>query len=110
MDSFDIIWQLLNPKVQYANRKQACYRLWLSFSEDKRNRIIARIKDKLTKGKFVDYNPYFAILKNSQEQMLIMSFDDYYAKYNTTEERDGWKMVKPEKAGDPPVYYMKQAG
>ena len=35
-----------------------------------------------------------------------MSYAAYYAKYGTTEERDGWKMVKPQKPGDPPVYYV----
>lgn len=95
MDSFDIIWQLLNPQAQYANRKRACYDLWQSFSEDKRNRIIAAIKDKLVKGKFVDYNPYFAIKRHSQEQVQTLSYADYYAKYGTTEERDGWKMENP---------------
>ena len=36
-----------------------------------------------------------------------MSFNEYYKQHGTTEERDGWKMVKPQKAGDPPVYYVK---
>ena len=107
MDSFDLIWQILNPQAQYANRKRACYDMWQSFTPDKRQRIIDTIKDKLAKGKFVDYNPYFAIKRNSQEQTQILSFNDYYAKYGTTEPRDGWKMVKPEKPGDPPVHYIK---
>jgi len=109
MDSFDFIWQLLNPQAQYANRKRACYEMWQSFSEDKREHISRVIKDKLAKGKFVDYNPYFAIKRNSQEQvqMQTLSFNEYYNRFGTTEERDGWKMVKPQKAGDPPVYYVK---
>ena len=47
--------------------------------------------------KFVDYNPYFAIMKNSQlmSQRQEMSFNDYYAKYGTTEPRDGWHMENP---------------
>lgn len=105
MDSFDLIWQLLNPQAQYANRKRACYDMWQSFSEDKRNRIIEAIKDKQAKGKFVDYNPYFAIKRNSQEQMQTLSFNEYYTRFGTTEERDGWKMANP--TGNK-VIYVKQ--
>ena len=106
MDSFDLIWQLLNPQAQYANRKRACYDMWLSFSKDKRERIINVIKDKLAKGKFVDYNPYFAIKKNSQEQIQILSFRDYYAKFGTTEECNGWqRQFLPEKQT---TIYVKQ--
>ena len=36
-----------------------------------------------------------------------MDFNDYYIKYGTSEERDGWKMVTPKKAGDPAVHYVK---
>ena len=64
----------------------------------------------MSRGEFVNQNPYFAIEDNSREarpKRLTMSYNDYYAKYGTTEERDGWKMIKPEKAGDPPVYYVK---
>lgn len=108
MDSFDLIWQLLSPKIEYANRKRACYNLWQSFSEDKKTAVFNTIKDKKGKGLFVDYNPYFAILKNSQlmSPKQVMSFDAYYDKFHTTEEREGWQMVKPKKQGDPPVHYV----
>ena len=95
MDSFDLIWQLLNPQAIYANRKRACYDMWQSFSEDKKEQIITTIKDKMAKGKFVDYNPYFAIKRNSQQQLQTLSFADYYARFNTTEEQGGWHMQNP---------------
>lgn len=97
MDSFDLIWQLLNPQAQYANRKRACYNLWQSFSEDKKKAVFNAIKDKKKKGLFVDYNPYFAIMKNSQlmSQRQVLSYADYYARFGTTEERDGWHMENP---------------
>ena len=92
MDSFDLIWQLLSPKIEYANRKRACYNLWQSFSEDKKKTVFNAIKDKKAKGLFVDYNPYFAIMKNSQlmSQRQVLSYADYYARFGTTEPRDGW--------------------
>ena len=97
MDSFDLIWQLLNPQAQYANRKRACYDMWQSFSEEKKKAVFNAIKDKLAKGKFVDYNPYFAIKKNSQLmlQRQVLSYADYYARFGTTEPRDGWHMENP---------------
>ncbi len=105
MDSFDLIWQLLNPQAIYANRKRACYDMWQQFPPDKRERIIETVKDKLAKGKFVDYNPYFAIMKNSQQQTRTLSFNDYYARYKTTEETDGWHMANPTGQR---VIYVKQ--
>ena len=62
-DSFDYIWALLSPKAEYANRKRACYTLWLSFSMDERRKIYAILKRKLTNGQFVDFNPFFALRK-----------------------------------------------
>ena len=95
MTSFDYIWELLAPKVEFANRKQACYRLWSSFPLEQQRAIYASIKDKMTKGQFVDYNPYFAIEKNARPQFKQLSMNDYYARYGTTEPRDGWKMTNP---------------
>ena len=106
MNLFDYLWQLLSPKVEFTNRKGACLRLWKTFSEEQQRNICRTIKDKLTKGQFVDYNPYFAILKNSESIQLTMSFSDYYAKYGTTEECDGWKrQFIPEKQT---TIYIKQ--
>ena len=53
-------------------------------------------------------NPYYFLADFRVRRAQKMSYADYYAKYGTTEERDGWKMVKPQKAGDPPVYYVKE--
>jgi hypothetical protein len=39
----------------------------------------------------VDYNPYYAIQKNGNPpRKQVMSFDDYYARFHTTEPHDGW--------------------
>jgi hypothetical protein len=107
MKTFNDIWLLLSPKAEYANRKRACYDLWCQLSAEQQDVLYETISEKLSKGKFVDYNPLFALKNNSQHRRLVLSFDAYYDIYHTTEERDGWKMVKPEKAGDPPVHYVK---
>ena len=64
-DSFDYIWELLSPKAEYANRKKACYTLWLSIPMEERRKIYARINNKLKNGQYVDFNPFFAISKAS---------------------------------------------
>lgn len=91
MKTFNEIWQLLSPKVEYANRRHACYEFWCKLSEDQQNALYETISDKLSKGKFVDYNPLFALKNNSQRPQQTLSFSDYYARYGTTEETDGWR-------------------
>ena len=104
MNSFDFLWELLSPKVEYANRKRACYNLWMSYSKQQRIDIFNAIKDKKKKGQFVDYNPYFAIQKNSLQlsQRQEMSFAEYYKKFGTTEEQGGWHMENP--TGEKVIY------
>ena len=95
MKTFNDIWQLLSPKVEYANRKKACYELWISLTENQQDTIFDAISEKLAKGKFVDYNPLFAIKNHCRQRSQTLSFNDYYTRYGTTEERDGWKMENP---------------
>ena len=96
MRTFEEIWQLLSPKAEYANRRRACYTLWKALSEEEKDKLYDAISDKLSKGKFVDYNPLFALKNNGQQTYRqTMSFNDYYARYGTTEERDGWRMENP---------------
>ena len=96
MKTFNDIWALLEPKIEYEQLKGKCRNLWESFSSDKQDYIYSRIEEKKKRKEFVDYNPKFAIEKNSAApKPQEMSFYDYYAKYGTTEERDGWKMENP---------------
>ena len=95
MRTFNEVWELLSPKVEYANRRRACYDLWNSLSENRQEALYNTISDKLSKGKFVDYNPLFALKNNSQRPQQTLSFSDYYARYGTTEEVDGWKRANP---------------
>jgi len=95
MKTFNDIWQLLSPKVEYANRRRACYELWCNLSENQQDTIFETISEKMSKGKFVDYNPLFALRNNCQRPLQTLSYADYYAKYGTTEPRDGWQMANP---------------
>jgi hypothetical protein len=104
---FDDIWALLSPEGEYKRRRGACERLWQGYEPGRQEAIYARIEEKLAKGEYVSENPYFAIEDNAKavKQQLTMSYAGYYAKYGTTEERDGWKMMNP--TGNK-VIYVKQ--
>ena len=103
MKTFNEFWELLSPKVEYANRRRACFERWNKLSENQQDALYETIYDKLSKGKFVDYNPLFAMTNNSSFPsgrdgvgfQQTLSFADYYARYGTTEERDGWVMKNP---------------
>ena len=107
MKTFEEIWQLLAPKAEYANRRRACYQLWETLTEEEKDNIYDTISDKLSKGLFVDYNPFFALKNNNQRpRRQTLSFNDYYARYGTTEERDGWRMENP--TGQKVIYVRQQ--
>ena len=40
-------------------------------------------------------NPYYFLADFRVRPPQVMSYNDYYAKFGTTEERDGWKMANP---------------
>lgn len=98
MITFFEIWTLLEPKAEYANLFGHCKQLWESWPSDKQEEVFLKIEKKKSEKKFVDYNPLLALRNNSAERPKrpqIMSYNDYYAKYGTTEERDGWKQANP---------------
>ena len=98
MYSFYEIWTLLEPKTEYANLINKCKELWESFSPEKQQEIFLKIEKKKLEKKFVDYNPLLAIRNNSIERskpQQTLSYADYYARYGTTEPRDGWQMANP---------------
>ena len=65
--TFDYIWQLLKPTVEFSTRgrTEACRRLWDSFDLERQRYTYRTIRDKKRRGEFVDENPYFAIEDNS---------------------------------------------
>ena len=108
MTSFDYIWQLLAPQGEYCRRMAACRLIWEGYDTEKQRQIYATIKGKLQAGEFVNENPYFAIVDNAytpRKQKQTLSYREYYARYGTTEELDGWRMVKPQHGN---VYYEKK--
>ena len=96
MYSFDELWTLLQPKRDYDQLKGKCRTLWDSFSPDKQQVIYLRIEQKKNRKEFVDYNPLWAIEKNIMApRRQILSMDEYFKRYGTTSETDGWHMENP---------------
>ena len=94
MTSFEYLWALLEPKKEYEPVRNRCLQLWETYTLEKQRRIYRTIRDRKKEHLFVDYNPLFAIERFSEEpQKQTLSFSDYYAKFGTTEEQNGWRRV-----------------
>ena len=98
MLDFNRFWTLFQPDKQFINRLGAAQRLWDQCSDRKQTAIIAWLE---THGSYKGRNPYFFILDFIPRRME-MSFDEYYKKFDTTEERDGWRMENP--TGEKVIY------
>ena len=97
METFIFIWELLNTHGVVPSKRAEAAELWATFSIEQQRIIYRRIRDKIRQGKFVDYNPANAIRDNAPKKPLqqVLSFAEYYARYKTTEEVDGWHMSNP---------------
>ena len=94
MTSFDYLWELLEPKKEYEPVRNRCLQLWETFTLDKQRNIYRTIRDRKKEHLFVDYNPLLAIERFSETpQKQTLSFYDYYTKFGTTEEQNGWRRV-----------------
>jgi hypothetical protein len=97
MISFEQFWILHNPMPEYAHMHNYCRKIWEALPPEKQEIIYRTIEEKKAKNQFVDYNPYYAIQKNAnpRRRNYQLSYADYYARYGTTEPRDGWQMANP---------------
>lgn len=106
-DYFDKISELLekNGNVFWKYKDEAA-RAWSKYTIEEKRYIYSTIRKKINNGYFVSYLPHKAIDENAprSSRHQVMSYDEYYKKYGTTEEVDGWKRVyKPEERTT--VYY-----
>ena len=100
MCSYLSIWALLKPQGEYKRRYRACERLWAGYSPEMQQRIYNAISEARQRGDWISPNPYFAIedtALNLQQKprMQQLSYAEYYRRYGTTAETDGWKMENP---------------
>ena len=99
---FETYWQLIGGDVKFSNRKAAAETAWSQHPE-KHSAII----DWLQKhGRYPGRNPYFFILDFQLKRRQVMSFADYYARYHTTLETDGWHMENP--TGNKVIYVKNE--
>ena len=103
---FEPLWQQLYDHGASARKEEGTRRYWETLTADQQRVVFTNISNKLKAGKFVQYDPIRAIRENIPKQKAAetLSYADYYARYGTTEEKDGWKMVNPTGRQ---VVYMK---
>ena len=94
---FEDFWKLHNPMPEYAHMRRFCEKFWNTLPPDKQELICRSIEEKRKNNRFVDYNPYYAMQKNANppKKTYQLSFAEYYKKFGTTEEQDGWHMENP---------------
>lgn len=100
MNSFDFLWQMLDKHGVIERHKGECFDLWNTLTLQQQRTIYRSIRDKIRAGKFVNYHPVKAVKDNMPQppKLKTLSYADYYARYGTTEECDGWKrQFIPEK-------------
>lgn len=97
MNSFDFLWQMLDKHGVIERYKGDCFDLWNTFSLEQQRLIYRSIRDKIRAGQFVNYHPVKAVRDNipAAPKKQILSFADYYQRYGTTLETDGWKQQNP---------------
>ena len=64
MATFDNLWQLLYEHGSSNYYKHDCNMLWNELTPDQQQRLYDNIAKKIEQGKFVDYNPKYAIHDN----------------------------------------------
>lgn len=100
MYSIMSIWALLSPQGEYKRRRGVCERLWAGYDEATRQRVYEALSAAKEEGRWINPNPYFAIedtalAEQRKRRTQTLSFNEYYIRYGTTEEKDGWKMENP---------------
>ena len=92
--SFNEIWEILKNRGRVAHFYQMeCEYLWSQLSEEQQQAVFDTISKKINSGRFVHYNPANAIRDNIPRAPTrqVLSFDEYYRTFHTTEEIPGWK-------------------
>jgi len=96
MNDFQQLWLLFRSHGSSNTRRDECEKLWDTYSPSLQQLLFDTIRRKLDLHRFVHYDPLRAMKENALAlQSQTLSFNDYYRRYNTSEERDGWHMTNP---------------
>ena len=104
IEEFNRFWILFGVDETKFPRRRACtLKLWMDMPQERRDAIIEHLRQY---GAQSDKNPYFFIQDFQNKPRQELSFKDYYARFHTTEERDGWvRKFLPEQQK---TIYVKQ--
>lgn len=93
VEEFNRFWELfaVNERL-YPHRRACTLNLWMKTSQEKRRAIIEELE---RYGPPPNRNPYFFVQDFGRPRIRTLSYADYYARYGTTEPRDGWHMENP---------------
>ncbi len=107
---FQDFWILVAHRGRVAHFYQSeCEHLWRTYTPEQQKQIYDAVSDKLASGRFVSYRPNEAILDNAPKapKILVISADEYYRRYGTQTDHDGWKRTfLPEQQK---TIYVKQS-
>ena len=95
--NFEKLWAMLYEHGACAKKEEGTRRFWDTLTADEQTHVFTTISTKLEEGKFVQFDPIRAIKENRprKPRTQILSYNEYYARYGTTLEQDGWKMANP---------------
>ena len=108
MSSFDFLWQMLDEHGVIERYKGDCFDLWNTLSLDQQRATYRSSRDKIRAGHFVNYHPVKAVRDNLPKapKMQIISADEYYRRYGTQTNHDGW--VRTFLPNEHRTIYIKQ--
>ena len=98
MITFEQIWRVLYEHGASNKQEEGTRRFWATLTTEQQEQAFTTITLRLKKGSFVWYDPIRAIkeaLRQKRKEKQELTFAEYYAKYGTTEETDGWRMENP---------------
>ena len=94
--NFEDFWRLVKDHGHVAPfYRNECEALWNDFSPEQQQAICESIEKKLQSGRFVSFRPTEAMRDNAPRtpKQLVLSYNDYYALYHTTEPVNGFRKV-----------------
>ena len=91
-DLFNDLWALLYDHGASAKKEEGTRRYWATLTPQQQRHVFTTISTKLRENKFVQYDPIRAIKENAPKapRTMIISADEYYRRYGTQENHDGW--------------------
>ena len=96
MVTFEQMWAVLYKHGASSRKEEGTRRYWEGLRPEQQEQVFTTITAKLAERKFVQYDPIRAIMENLREvRQQVLTYNEYYERYGTTEEKDGWKMANP---------------